>query len=144
LLLYNSWHKENIKMCSKTTAILKGLRGVKSAYFSILSPGKIIPPHVGPYKGIIRYQLALSIPKEGECKLIVDGKDYFWKEGKSVLFDDTYLHEVQNNTDEMRIALLLDIKRKIPGFLRYYDLFIFKLIQLILVLNNTFTKSKIK
>ena len=73
-------------------------------------------------------------------KLIVDGKDYFWEEGKSVLFDDTYLHEVQNNTDEMRIALLLDIKRKIPGFLRYYDLFIFKLIQLILVLNNTFTQ----
>jgi hypothetical protein len=50
---------------------------------------------------------------------------------------------VQNNTEEVRIALLLDVKRKIPGFLKYYDFFIFKLIQILLVLNNTFGKSKI-
>jgi aspartyl/asparaginyl beta-hydroxylase (cupin superfamily) len=143
LLLYDMWHPKNVDLCPKTTSLVRRLGGVKSAYFSILSPGKIIPPHVGPYKGIIRYQLALSVPKKGECKLVVDGKDYFWKEGESVLFDDTYLHEVQNNTDEVRIALLLDIKRKIPGFLKYYDFFIFKLIQFLLVLNNTFSKSKI-
>jgi len=143
LLLYDMWHPKNVDLCPKTTSLIKGLSGVKSAYFSVLSPGKIIPPHVGPYKGIIRYQLALSVPKNGECKLVVDGKDYFWKEGEGVLFDDTYLHAVQNNTEEVRIALLLDVKRKIPGFLKYYDFFIFKLIQILLVLNNTFGKSKI-
>jgi aspartyl/asparaginyl beta-hydroxylase (cupin superfamily) len=143
LLLYDMWHPKNMGLCPKTTSLIKGLSGVKSAYFSVLSPGKIIPPHTGPYKGIIRYQLALSVPKNGECKLVVDGKDYFWKEGEGVLFDDTYLHAVQNNTEEVRIALLLDVKRKIPGFLKYYDFFIFKLIQILLVLNNTFSKSKI-
>ena len=143
LLLYDMWHPKNVGLCPKTTSLIKRLSGVKSAYFSVLSPGKIIPPHVGPYKGIIRYQLALSVPKNGECKLVVDGKDYFWKEGEGVLFDDTYLHAVQNNTEEVRIALLLDVKRKIPGFLKYYDFFIFKLIQFLLVLNNTFGKSKI-
>ena len=143
LLLYDMWHPKNVDLCPKTTSLVRRLGGVKSAYFSILSPGKIIPPHVGPYKGIIRYQLALSVPKNGECKLVVDGKDYFWKEGEGVLFDDTYLHAVQNNTEEVRIALLLDVKRKIPGFLKYYDFFIFKLIQFLLVLNNTFSKSKI-
>ena len=59
-------------------------------------------------------------------------------------FDDTYTHEVINNTSEVRIALLLDIKREISGFLKYYDFFVFKLIQFLLVLNNTFSKSKIK
>ena len=69
---------------------------------------------------------------------------YFWKEGKSVLFDDTYTHEVVNNTKEHRIALLLDVKRKIPGiFMRLYDKFVFKLIQFLIILNNTFSKSKI-
>ena len=61
-----------------------------------------------------------------------------------ILFDDTYTHEVVNNTEEHRIALLLDIKRKIPGFfMRQYDKFVFLLIQSLVVLNKTFSKSKI-
>jgi len=144
LLIYNLWHKKNVDLFPKTSSILKNLSGVKSAYFSILDAGKHIPPHKGPYKGIIRYQLALSVPKEGECKIIVDNKDYFWEEGKSVLFDDTYTHEVINNTSKSRVALLLDIKREVPGFLKYYDLFVFRLIQFLVVLNNSFNKSKIK
>ena len=115
ILLYGMWHKKNSGLCPKTKSLLKEIKSVKSAYFSVLSPGKHIPPHKGPYKGIIRYQLAISVPKKGECKIIVDDKDCFWEEGKSVLFDDTYTHEVVNNTDEFRIALLLDVKRKIPG-----------------------------
>ena len=78
LLLYEMWHEKNCDLCPKTTSILRGLSSVKSAYFSILAPGKHIPPHKGPYKGIIRYQLALSVPKNGECKIIVDDKDCFW------------------------------------------------------------------
>ena len=144
LLLYEMWHKNNSDLCPKTTSILKELNSVKSAYFSILAPGKHIPPHKGPYKGIVRYQLALSVPKNGECKIIVDNKDCFWEEGKSVLFDDTYTHEVINNTNEVRIALLLDVKREIPGFLKYYDMFVFKLIRFLVILNNTFNKSKLE
>lgn len=144
ILLYGMWHKKNSALCPKTTSLLKKMKSVKSAYFSVLSPGKHIPPHKGPYKGIIRYQLAINVPKKGECKIIVDDKDYFWKEGKSVLFDDTYTHEVVNNTEEFRIALLLDVKRKIPGFfMRQYDRFVFVLIQSLVILNKSFSKSKI-
>lgn len=145
LRLYNMWHKKNTELCPKTTSLLKKIKSVKSAYFSILAPGKHIPPHKGPYKGIIRYQLAISVPKQGECKIFVDGTPYYWEEGKSVLFDDTYTHEVVNKTEEHRIALLLDVKRKIPGFfMSQYDALIFRLIQGLIILNNTFSKSKIK
>ncbi len=145
LLVYGMWHKENASLFPITSSILKKIKSVKSANFSILSPGKHIPPHKGPYKGIMRYQLALNVPKKGECKIFVDGKPYYWKEGKSILFDDTYTHEVVNNTEEYRVALLLDIKRKVPGFLlRQYDAFIFCLIQLLVILNGTFSKSEIK
>ena len=65
LLLYEMWHEKNCDLCPKTTSILKGLGCVKSAYFSVLAPGKHIPPHKGPYKGILRYQLALKVPKNG-------------------------------------------------------------------------------
>ena len=144
LLLYTMWHKKNAELCPKTTSLLKNIKSVKSAYFSILEPGKHIPPHKGPYKGILRYQLAISVPKKGECKILVDGRPYCWKEGESVLFDYTYTHQVVNNTSEPRIALLLDVKRNIPGFfIRQYDSFVFRLIQLLVILNNTFSKSKV-
>ena len=85
-----------------------------------------------------------STNKSFPTLIIVDDKDCFWEEGKSVLFDDTYTHEVINNTNEVRIALLLDVKREISGFLKYYDMFVFKLIKSLVVLNNTFSKSKLK
>ncbi len=142
--LYDMWHSNNMKKCPKTVRLLKNIKNVKSIYFSILDPGKYIPPHHGPYMGILRYQLALSVPKEGNCELIVDNKKYIWKEGKSVMFDDTFTHEVKNQTNEKRIALLLDIKRTdFKGFFYYYDQFIFRLIQVLIIINNTFKKSNV-
>ena len=35
---------------------------MKTAFFSILAPGKHLPPHRGPYKGVMRYHLGLLIP----------------------------------------------------------------------------------
>jgi hypothetical protein len=50
---------------------------------------------------------------------------------------EEYLKEIMG-------VLLIDVKRKIPGFfMRIYDSFIFRLIRFLIVLNNTFTKSKI-
>ncbi|HIG32548.1 MAG TPA: aspartyl/asparaginyl beta-hydroxylase domain-containing protein [Flavobacteriales bacterium] len=145
LMLYGVWYKKNAGLCPKTTSLLKNMKGVVGAYFSVLAPGKHIPPHKGPYKGIIRYQLALKVPKNGECKIFVGGIPYFWTEGKSVLFDDAYTHEAVNNTTEHRVVLLLDVKRKIPGFfMRQYDCFIFSLIQFMIILNGTFSKSEMK
>ena len=142
LKLYDLWHPTNKNLFPKTLKIISPIKNVKGIYFSILSPGKHIPPHVGPYKGIVRYQLAISVPKKGECKLIVDGKSYFWKEGRGVIFDDTYVHEVVNNTEETRVALLLDVRREVPGFfMRIYDSVLFSLIKLIIILNGTFKKS---
>jgi len=143
LKLYDLWHEKNKSLCPKTCEILGSIKTVKSIYFSILAPGKHIPPHHGPYKGILRYQLALSVPK-GDCKLFVDGKPYFWTEGKGVLFDDTFTHEVQNNTSEERIALLLDVKRDIKGgFISIYDNILFRIIKGLIILNKTFSRSEV-
>jgi len=61
---YGFWHKSNLIQCPKTVALLKSMKSVTSVYFSILDAGKHIPAHNGPYKGILRYQLALSVPKK--------------------------------------------------------------------------------
>ncbi len=40
-----------------------------------------------------------------------------WREGECLVFDDTYEHEVWNDTDTVRIVLLIQFKRPVrqPG-----------------------------
>lgn len=103
--------KTNMEMCPTLSKIIRGCGDqVPTAFLSVMEPGKYLDPHYGPFKGILRYHLGLVVPK-GECYISVDGIKYKWKEGEGVLFDETYLHYVHNNTSCHRIILFLDIKR---------------------------------
>lgn len=103
---------KNCERCPETTRLIKKIPGMKVAFFSILAPGKRIPPHYGKHKGIIRYHLALKVPEPREkCGIRVNGEVRHWEEGKSLLFDDTYMHEAWNETDDYRVVLFLDIAR---------------------------------
>jgi Aspartyl/asparaginyl beta-hydroxylase and related dioxygenases len=89
---------------------------VSTAAFSFLDPGKHIPPHRGPFRGILRYHLCLHAPDSGTDQapwLAVDGTRYPYEEGGALLWDDTFTHEVLNPGPHPRIALLLDVKRPV-------------------------------
>lgn len=106
--------EKNASRCPETAAALEKIPGMRTAFFSILAPGKRIPPHRGPQKGVLRLHLGVKIPKQNErCYIEVGGERYSWKEGEVVLFDDTYKHHVRNDTDESRCVLFVDVKR--PG-----------------------------
>lgn len=110
--LYGFGYKagENCSMCPETTKLIEQVPGMITAFFSILKPGKHIPEHRGVFKGIVRYHLGLKVPHPAkQCHIRVAGQDTFWEEGKSILFDDTYPHEVWNETDGMRVVLLMDV-----------------------------------
>ena len=47
----------------------------------------------------------------------VGDKMIYWEEGKCVIFDDTHKHEVWNETNGIRVVLLLDFCRPLPGWL---------------------------
>ena len=105
----------NCARCPKTAAILKKIPNVKTAFFSILAPHTRIPPHCGPYKGVLRYHLALIVPEPTRgCGLRILNKVAHWEEGKSLLFDDTFEHEVWNDTDGTRVILFMDVLRPLP------------------------------
>ena len=118
--LYGYGYKfaSNCDLCPQTTRLLENIPGMFTAFFSILSPGKHIPRHRGPYKGLLRGHLGLIVPQAREnCWIQVGEETATWEEGKSMVFDDTYKHQVQNNTDETRVVLFIDVIRplKFPG-----------------------------
>ena len=95
-----------------TADIVGRVPKVHTAWFSILAPGYRIPPHTGVTKGILRAHLGLIIPKEAErCRIRVGDEWKSWAPGKIFVIDDTYEHEVRNETDEERVVLLLDFNR---------------------------------
>ena len=78
-----------------------------NAGFSCLEAGYRLHPHAGYDPTLYRTHLGLRIPS-GECALRVDGEARSWEAGKTLMFDDTYLHEAWNLTPEHRIVLIVD------------------------------------
>jgi aspartate beta-hydroxylase len=108
--------EENLARCPTVAGLLAQAPEAVSCVLSFLAPGKHIPQHRGPFRGILRYHLMLSMPYDAQgvpaCELNIDGVPYRLNEGDCLLWDDTYPHEVWNRSEQVRIALLLDVWRR--------------------------------
>ena len=103
--------------CPQTVALLQQIPNIVGAFFSILDPGKSIPAHCGEYHGYLRYHLGLRVPKNDPPSMRVKDQLHTWEEGKSILFDDSWNHEVYNKSDDLRVVLLVDVLRPMPPHL---------------------------
>jgi beta-hydroxylase len=120
---------KNCQRCPQTTELIEQIPGMKTAFFSILLPHKHIPEHRGPYKGVLRYHLALKVPQAAEnCGIKVGGEVRHWQEGKSLIFDDTFPHQAWNDTEEIRVVLFLDIVRPMQFPFSLFNQFMIQLI----------------
>ena len=114
----------NCARCPETTRLIEAIPGMETAMFSILAPGKHIPPHDGPYKGVLRYHLGLIGARGPGGAAAASGwvpRRRGWREGESLVFDDTYEHEVWNETDETRVVLFLDVVRPLRQPMRVVE-----------------------
>ena len=102
----------NCELCPETWRIVKRIPGLRTAMFSILEPGKRIPPHRGPYNGVLRLHLGLLVPKSPHQLGIRIGTEVrHWREGHTLIFDDAYEHEAWNDTDRERVVLFIDFAK---------------------------------
>lgn len=117
LFAYGVEAPRNTRLCPRTSAAVRAIPGMQTAMFSILEPGKRLPPHRGPYKGLLRAQLALEVPADrSACWIEVDGQRLHWQPGKLLLFDDTRPHQAANLAATRRCVLFLDVLRPLrPG-----------------------------
>ena len=78
--------------------------------FSWLAPGARIIPHVGPHNLRLRLHLALVVPSESRAVQIRVGNSRSqWVEGKALIFDESFEHEVWNNATTPRLVLIIDV-----------------------------------
>lgn len=99
----------NIARCPETWRICQKIPGLLTVMFSIFEPGKHLPPHRGPYNGVLRLHLGLIVPEPREkLGIRVERETYRWREGEAAIFDDAYEHEAWNNTDNTRVVLFVD------------------------------------
>jgi beta-hydroxylase len=110
--------EKNCRQAPITTGILEQVPSLQTAWFSILGPGSHIPAHRGVSKGILSSHLGLITPKDAEkCRMRVGDTINVWRPGEIFVFDDTYDHEVWNDTEDERVILLFHFDRpmRLPG-----------------------------
>jgi ornithine lipid ester-linked acyl 2-hydroxylase len=106
---YGARSAENCWRCPETDRLLRVIPGMTSAMFSILRGPKHVPAHRGPFNGVLRYHLGLRVP--APCRIRVGNDVRSWQEGKSLVFDDTNMHEAWNDGPGDRVVLFVDFLR---------------------------------
>ncbi|XP_074063844.1 aspartyl/asparaginyl beta-hydroxylase isoform X3 [Macrotis lagotis] len=76
--------------------------------YSVMHPGTHVWPHTGPTNCRLRMHLGLVIPKEG-CKIRCAQETRIWEEGKVLIFDDSFEHEVWQDATSLRLIFIVDV-----------------------------------
>jgi aspartyl/asparaginyl beta-hydroxylase (cupin superfamily) len=106
-------NEKNCARCPRTVALLDhipmmDLEGFgPTVMFSILAPHTHIPPHSSVTNARLVTHLPLIAP-DG-CRFRVGNETREWKYGKAWVFDDTIDHEAWNDSDYVRVILMIDI-----------------------------------
>lgn len=112
---YLKWYDDPLpsarELCNKSVALIESIPSINAALFAVMPPRGRLGEHRDPFAGSLRYHLGLVTPNDDDCRLYVDGERYSWRDGEAVLFDETYVHSVENETDEYRIILFCDVTR---------------------------------
>jgi len=101
-------------------------QGAGEIILSVLAPHTHIAPHCASTNLRLTAHLGLQVPTSTKnsnknddnkdnnnnndddcCYIQVAGQKLNWQEGKMIVFDDSYEHEVHNHTDEIRAVLLM-------------------------------------
>ncbi|KAM7369559.1 hypothetical protein PAMP_010876 [Pampus punctatissimus] len=76
--------------------------------FSVMQPGTHVWPHTGPTNCRLRMHLGLVIPKQG-CRIRCTNQTREWEEGKVLIFDDSFEHEVWQDAESFRLIFIVDV-----------------------------------
>lgn len=103
----------NARHCPRTLDTIARLPQPKiagaspNAMFSLLAPRTRIPPHTGVSNTRLVCHLPLILP--AGCGFRCGATTREWRMGEAFIFDDTIEHEAWNDSDELRVVLIVDL-----------------------------------
>jgi beta-hydroxylase len=116
---YLKWYDDYLPSartrCPKTIELVDRIPEIHAAMFAYLPPGGELRPHRDPFGGSLRYHLGLATPNSDRCRIHVDDQVYSWRDGEAVLFDETYIHSVRNDTEMGRVIFFCDVERPLTS-----------------------------
>jgi aspartyl/asparaginyl beta-hydroxylase (cupin superfamily) len=113
LFLWGNESRNNTRRCPRTVEIVHSISSaahagnILSARFAVTDPGTHIRPHCGPHNARLRVHLGLKVPKGNSMRVCDEMLSL--EEGRAIIFDDSFEHEVWNKSNARRIVLLLDV-----------------------------------
>jgi hypothetical protein len=103
---------DNARKCPRIAEFLDGRTGIGSlgcmAFFSIMNPKTHVPPHTSELNTRVRYHLGIEVP-ERDIRLRIHDQVITWKQDKCIKIDDSYEHEVFQQSDRRRVVFVLDV-----------------------------------
>jgi aspartate beta-hydroxylase len=105
--------EQNCAACPVTARALDALPMIRirehgpEVLFSVFTAGTHLLPHRGVTNARAVSHLPLIIP--ADCALSVGGEVHAWREGRTLVFDDTYEHEAWNRSTHVRVVLIADV-----------------------------------
>lgn len=114
-VLFGTGSQEHDSRIAKTRSLIRQIvpeavslaeEGGGEVIFSRLAPRTSIQSHCGPTNLRLTAHLGLVVPNNS-CRIRVANDWHSWEYGKIILFDDSFEHEVRNDTNEERVVLLM-------------------------------------
>lgn len=105
-------NEKNCRRCPKTCQLIESFpdaigcrRG--QIKFSVVQPGTHVWPHCGPTNCRLRSHLGLKVPSGVFIRVANEIRS--WEEGKFLIFDDSFEHEIWHNGTSTRLILIIDL-----------------------------------
>jgi hypothetical protein len=103
---------DNARKCPRIAEFLDGRTGIGSigcmAFFSIMNPKTHVPPHTSTSNTRVRYHLGIEVP-ERDIHLRIHDQRITWTQDRCIKIDDSYEHEVFQQSDRRRVVFVLDV-----------------------------------
>lgn len=110
-MIFFKWYGRNIDSFLKVPTFHKRFRYVKTIGVSFFNTHTSTKRHFGPLRFTHRVLLNLNPHDSDGVYLEIDGKKHFWHDDPLVIFDDTYVHNSVNESDDVRYVMFVDIIR---------------------------------
>lgn len=116
LVMLGPGSRSGRRLCPETAKLLDGIPGAKAlaearagcgnAIFSKIDGRTHLRAHCGPTNARLTCHLGLEVPPG--CRIRVGEETRTWSEGECLVFDDSWEHEVWNDSDSPRVVLLIN------------------------------------